>query len=130
VARLGHGSESHARGELHRQCAEVAQKRLPNVKRRPSRKQLPGVTLPFGTSGNLYDSGLTLTGDAFLIWGDLGGAPLVGVPEGYTSGAPISSFMSLAGQTIAGMSLIPGSYTFDLPNDTITLEIGVPEPAT
>jgi hypothetical protein len=52
------------------------------------------------------------------------------VPEGYTSGVPISSFMSLAGQTIAGMSLIPGSYTFDLPNDTITLEIGVPEPAT
>jgi hypothetical protein len=55
---------------------------------------------------------------------------LVAVPAGYTSGAPISSFMSLAGETIAGMTLIPGSYTFDIPKDTITLEIGVPEPAT
>ncbi len=39
--------------------------------------------------------------------------------------------MVLAGETIAGMILIPGTYTFTIPNDTITLEIsaGVPEPS-
>jgi hypothetical protein len=92
--------------------------------------ELTGVTLPFGTSGSFFNGGLTLAGDSFFIEGDNGIEPLVAVPAGYTSGAPISSFMSLAGETIAGMTLIPGSYTFDIPNDTITLEIGVPEPAT
>jgi hypothetical protein len=92
--------------------------------------ELTGATLPFGTSGYFYGTGLTLTGDAFIIWGNHGGTPIVGVPTGYTSGASISSFMEISGETIAGMTLIPGSYTFDLPNDTITLEIAVPEPAT
>jgi hypothetical protein len=41
--------------------------------------------------------------------------------------------MVLTGQSIAGMTLIPGTYTFALPADTITLEIdnnNVPEPAS
>jgi PEP-CTERM motif len=93
--------------------------------------ELTGVTLPFGTSGNFFGSVLTQSGDAFIIWGNSGGVPIVGVPAGYTSGA-ISAFMEIGGETIAGMTLIPGTYTFSLPNDTITLEIGspVPEPAS
>jgi PEP-CTERM motif len=88
--------------------------------------------VPFGTSGNTYASVLTLTGDPFVIWGNLGGTPLVGVPAGYTSGL-ISAFTEIGGETIADMTLIPGTYTFSLPNDTITLDITgspVPEPAT
>ena len=42
--------------------------------------------------------------------------------------------MEIAGETIADMTLIPGTYTFSLPNDTITLEIAgsspAPEPAS
>src|ERR1022692_892470 len=52
---------------------------------------------------------------------------------GYTSGSPISADMTLSGETIAGMTLIPGTYTFTIPNDTIILDIGgssVPEPGT
>lgn len=60
-----------------------------------------------------------------------GGAPLVGVATGYTSGSAISATMSLAGQTIAGMTLMPGTYTFTIPNDSIVLRISeVPEPST
>jgi len=94
--------------------------------------QLTGVDLPYGTSGNYFTSGIT-SGDAFSIWGYVGGTPLVGLPTGYTSGSPISADMTLSGQTIAGMTLIPGTYTFTIPNDTIILDIGgkgVPEPGT
>ncbi|HMN76966.1 MAG TPA: PEP-CTERM sorting domain-containing protein [Burkholderiaceae bacterium] len=92
--------------------------------------QLTSVSLPYGTSGTYFSSGMT-SGDAFSIWGNNGGAPLVGVSTGYTSGTAISASMSLAGQTIAGMTLIPGTYVFTVPNDTITLHIAaVPEPST
>ena len=67
--------------------------------------ELTGVTLPFGTSETFFASVVTQTGDAFIIWGDHGGVPKVGVPAGYTSGATISSFMEIGGETIAGMTL-------------------------
>ena len=94
--------------------------------------QLTNVSLPYGTSANYFTSSLT-SGDAFSIWGYSGGTPLVGLPTGYTSGSPISADMTLSGETIAGMTLIPGTYTFTIPNDTIILDIGgssVPEPGT
>jgi PEP-CTERM motif len=94
--------------------------------------RLTSVTLPFGTSTNFFTSSST-SGDAFSIWGFAGGTPLVGVSTGYTSGTPISADMVLAGETIAGMTLIPGTYKFTIPNDTITLIIAgatVPEPAS
>jgi hypothetical protein len=93
--------------------------------------QLTSVSLPYGTSTNYFTSPST-SGDAFSIWGFNGGTPLVGVSTGYTSGSSISANMVLAGETIAGMTLIPGTYTFTIPNDTITLEIStatVPEPS-
>lgn len=94
--------------------------------------QLTGVTLPFGTDPSYYTSSIT-SGDAFSIWGFSGGQPLVGVATGYVSGTPISADMVLPGQTIAGMTLIPGTYTFTIPNDTIILNIAgttVPEPGS
>lgn len=94
--------------------------------------QLTGVSLPYGTSASYYTSSST-SGDAFSIWGYDGGTPLVGLTTGYTSGTPISADMVLSGETIAGLTLIPGTYTFTIPNDTITLEIGnssTPEPST
>jgi hypothetical protein len=94
--------------------------------------QLTSVSLPYGTSTFYYTSALT-SGDAFSIWGYDGGTPLVGLSTGYTSGSPISADMVLSGETIAGMTLIPGTYTFTIPNDTITLEIAsssVPELST
>jgi PEP-CTERM motif len=95
---------------------------------------LSSVSVPFGTSSGFYSSGFTAAGPGFLIWGDGGGAPVVGVPLGYTSGTPISSSLVYTGETIAGLTLIPGTYTFTIPNDTITLEIAgastTPEPST
>jgi hypothetical protein len=94
--------------------------------------QLTSVSLPFGTSGNFFTSSST-SGDAFSIWGFGGGTPLVGVSTGYTSGTPISADMVISGETIASMTLIPGTYTFTIPSDTITLVIAgntVPEPST
>lgn len=93
---------------------------------------LTSVTLPFGTSGTFFTSALT-SGDAFSIWGFVGGQPQVGLSTGYTSGTPISADMMFPGQTIAGLTLIPGTYTFTIPSDTIILTIGggtVPEPST
>lgn len=92
--------------------------------------QLTSVTLPYGTDGTYFTSGLT-SGDAFSIWGFAGGAPLVGVATGYTSGGAISASMTLAGEAIAGMTLMPGTYTFTVPNDTVVLHIAeVPEAST
>jgi hypothetical protein len=93
---------------------------------------LTGVSLPYGTSGTYFTSSAT-SGDAISIWGFNGGQPQVGVTTGYTSGTAISADMTIAGETIAGMTLIPGSYTFTLPSDTIILDISsssVPEPGT
>ena len=93
---------------------------------------LPIFSLPYGTSGVYFTSSST-SGDAISIWGESGIASLVGVSSGYTSGTPISADMVISGQTIAGMTLIPGSYTFTIPSDTVVLNIAgtsVPQPST
>lgn len=94
---------------------------------------LTSVSLPFGTSTNYFTSSIT-SGDAFSIWGFSGGQPQVGLPTGYTSGTPLSADMTIPGETIADMTLIPGTYTFTIPNDTIILKIAgggtTPEPGT
>lgn len=85
----------------------------------------------FGSSGTFFDSPTSFSGDSFFIWGQSGGTENVGVASGYVSGGAISSGMVFGGTTIAALDLIPGTYLFTLPNDTITLNIAaVPEPAT
>jgi len=88
---------------------------------------------PFGTSPSFFSTPSSVSGDDFFIWGNGGMTEQVGVPVGYISGSAISSGMVFSGATIAGFTMIPGTYSYDLPNDTITLNIGsaaVPEPTT
>ncbi|HTT13025.1 MAG TPA: PEP-CTERM sorting domain-containing protein [Burkholderiaceae bacterium] len=97
--------------------------------------ELTGATLPFGSSSAFFNPPSSSSGDSFTIWGygGLAPGPEVAVPTGYISGSPIFAQMEFDGQTIAGMTLIPGTYVFDLPSDTVILEIGggtVPEPGT
>jgi PEP-CTERM motif len=93
---------------------------------------LTSFEVPFGTSLTFFSSPSSLSGDNFFIWGQAGATEQVGLPVGYLSGSLISSGMVFNGATIAGFTLIPGTYEFTLPNDTIILNIGVgvPEPAT
>jgi hypothetical protein len=87
---------------------------------------------PFGTSLSFFDSPTSVSGDDFFIWGNSGSTEQVGVPVGYVSGSSISSSMSFVG-TIAGFTMIPGTYTYTLPNDTVILRIAstsVPEPTS
>ena len=89
---------------------------------------------PFGTSTGFFNNPSSVSGDDFFIWGAGGGQAQVGVPVGYISGNSINSGMVFNGATIAGFTMIPGTYLYSLPNDTITLNIGnvvvVPEPST
>lgn len=87
---------------------------------------------PFGTSTTFFSNPTSVSGDNFFIWGDGGATEQVGVPDGYISGSPIASGMVFGGTTIAGFTMIPGTYTYTLPSDTVTLNIGapVPEPAS
>jgi hypothetical protein len=88
----------------------------------------------FGTDGNFFNNPSSVSGDDFFIWGQSGATEQVGVPVGYQSGQSITSGMVFSGATIAGFTMIPGTYVYTLPNDTITLNIGspvnVPEPAS
>jgi hypothetical protein len=82
---------------------------------------------PFGTSETFYDNPSSLSGDVFFIWGFGGSDPRqVGVDAGYVSGSTINSGMVFSGATIAGLFLTPGIYDYDIPNDSIILNIGVP----
>lgn len=89
---------------------------------------------PFGTSTSFFSSPSSTSGDNFFIWGNGGVTEQVGVPDGYISGSAINSGMVFNGATIASFTMIPGTYSYLLPNDSVTLNIGqgnvVPEPAT
>lgn len=86
---------------------------------------------PFGTSTNFFSSPSSVSGDDFFIWGNFGLTEQVGVPVDYISGSAIASGMVFSG-TIAGFTMIPGTYNYAIPNDNIILNIGqaVPEPTT
>lgn len=88
---------------------------------------------PFGTSLTFFSPPSSVSGDDFFIWGNNGVTEQVGVPVGYVSGSAISSGMVFSGATLAGFTLIPGTYSYNLPNDTITLNIrsgAIPEPSS
>ncbi len=88
---------------------------------------------PFGTSLTFFSSPSSVSGDDFFIWGNGGNIEQVGVPVGYVSLTSITSGMVFSGATIAGFTMIPGTYNYGLPSDNIILNIGqvaVPEPGT
>ena len=88
---------------------------------------------PFGTSLTFFTPPDSVSGDNFFIWGESGIIEQVGVPDGYISGSAIASGMVFNNATIAGFTMIPGTYNYTIPNDTITLNIGqttVPEPTS
>jgi hypothetical protein len=88
---------------------------------------------PFGTSLSFFTPPSSASGDNFFIWGNAGNVEQVGVPVGYKSGSALASGMVFSGATIAGFTMIPGTYSYTIPNDSITLNIGqaaVPEPTS
>jgi PEP-CTERM motif len=68
----------------------------------------------FGT-GSGVAAATSGTGDGVDIVPDFygGGVGNVYVPTGYVSGAPLSDTSIFDGETIAGLGLIPGTYTYD-----------------
>jgi hypothetical protein len=91
--------------------------------------------LSWGSGGQTFAT--SSTGDGLLIIG-LQGA--IAVPEGYTSGANLTSEAVFSGATIAGLGLTPGTYTYNwgsgLDADSLVVNISaaappsVPEPST
>lgn len=80
----------------------------------------------FGTGGNSFAD--SRTGDEFATIGST-----LGLPEGYETGDPISGTLTFDTETFASLGLTPGTYVSQLPDDTITLNIGVaqvPAPTT
>jgi hypothetical protein len=75
----------------------------------------------------------------------LAGFSTLDVPEGYVSGTALSGSATFAGQTLASLGLLPGTYVYtwgcgvgaDCPtslvsDDSLTVHIGtiIPEPST
>jgi PEP-CTERM motif len=88
-----------------------------------------GATGPasFGPGGQTNPS--SGSGDPFglAFQGQFQGEILV--PRGY-SGAPLSATDTYANATFSSLGLTPGTYIYTLPNDTLMVQIGVPEPST
>jgi hypothetical protein len=93
----------------------------------------------FGPGGNTAPFSWSVTGSNLGFFGGEGG---VAVPVGYVSGTPLGTTMQLHGQTLAGIGVATGSYTWQLQDDTgktvdsITVVVPVfsgtpvPEPAS
>lgn len=93
-----------------------------------------GLTGPtqFGPGGLTAFS--STTGTELGINGGAFASPVVFLPEGYGSGAPLSTSATWIGQSFASLGLTPGKYVYTSARDTFTINIGavggVPEPAT
>jgi hypothetical protein len=82
----------------------------------------------FGPGGSTFAS--SGSGTPFGVQGVEG---FLVVPFGYASGQSLSSSATFVNTTISGVGLTPGTYSFHLPEDTITVQISppaVPEPST
>lgn len=82
-------------------------------------------------SGARFDAS-SGSGDPFAISGPFN---QLAVPKGYTSGNLINGSAVFSGQTLSTLGLTPGTYLYNLPNDTVTVQIGaaptaVPEPSS
>ena len=104
------------------------------------------ATGPTGTQYPDRYSGITgvsptFFGSSSVIFANFGSGDFFGVtgnsaynvlllPPNYVSGASISSMATFENATFASLGLVSGSYTYSLPNDTITLNIApTPLPA-
>ena len=79
------------------------------------------VTGPYAFGSNLITLASSSTGSAFFL------SPyfnIVGLPQGYSSGADLSGTLSFAGATFASLDITPGDYVYTLPHDSITLRFG------
>jgi hypothetical protein len=76
-----------------------------------------------------FQSASSSTGDVFYI-----NSRQVGVSQGFASGSALNAVTTFANATFASIGVTPGTYSYILPNDTVTINISnvsaVPEPAT
>ncbi len=87
-------------------------------------RYLGSITGPssFGSGGSIVssDSG---GGDKVTLYGTNGE---VDVAAGYVSGDPLSDSTTYNNATLATLGLAVGSYTWTLPSDSYTIEVGMP----
>jgi hypothetical protein len=90
-----------------------------------------GVTGPgsFGPGGGTNSS--SGSGDLF---GVAGAFNIIAVPHNYVSLTALSATDTFSGKTFSSLGLNPGTYTYTWgtggPTHTLTVQVGVPEPAT
>ncbi|HEV7997451.1 MAG TPA: PEP-CTERM sorting domain-containing protein [Stellaceae bacterium] len=94
-----------------------------------------GASGPVGFGPGVFTSATTGTGDLVGIQQLIGEpAGFVFVPTGYASGAPLSDTATYDNQSFATLGLTPGTYEWTWGNgaadDTFTLDVAVPEPAS
>ena len=94
-----------------------------------------GASGPVGFGPGVFTSATTGTGDLVGIQQLIGEpAGFVFVPTGYASGAPLSDTATYDNQSFVTLGLTPGTYEWTWGNgaadDTFTLDVGVPEPAS
>jgi hypothetical protein len=91
--------------------------------------QLVSGPLSFGTGAEF--AATIAAGDAVYVDG---AAQIIGVPQGYVSGGALANSMTFSGASFASLGLTPGTYVWSWGGqtfgDTLTVRIGVPEPAS
>ena len=93
-----------------------------------------GLTGPasFGSGGALTAG--AGSGNLVGINYSLMSSPEIVVPAGYITGTTLSDSSTFTGQTFSTLGLNPGTYTYSwgsgLAADSLTIHVGVPEPAT
>lgn len=80
----------------------------------------------FGPGGSVDST--SSTGDLFSIGGSSG---RIYLDTTFVSGSSLTFSSTFAGQTFSSLGLTPGTYTYTLPSDSVTIDIGtVPLPAS
>lgn len=92
-----------------------------------------GITGP----GRVGPGGLTnaqaTSGDPFGVGLGANFEQILAVPLGYVGGARLTGSVTFDGATFASLGLVRGTYTFTLPRETFTFQVGpaaVPEPGS
>ena len=95
-----------------------------------------GASGPASFGPGLLTFGSDNSALAFGVAGSLFAFPVVVVPNGYVSGAPLLGSSTFAGETIASLGLTPGTYVYTwnsapADDDSLTVNVsGVPEAST